>query len=244
MLHLAIDETEAASRDGPALLEVDDLQWADRASLVFLRALASRVTGRPIGVLAAFRPVPRDRDFNDFIAALVQAGGLCVALGPLDDAAVRALVEVILDTAADEQLLHWTRGAGGNPLFVTELVRSAKDAGRLKLVEHRAVLSGDPLPRALSVLLDRRIAGLTPETADVLKVAAVLGDGFAPHSLAAVMGRSTAAVLPALDEAIQAEILVSRGSGLAFRHDLVRERCIGGFLPPCAAPCTSRLQAS
>jgi tetratricopeptide (TPR) repeat protein len=223
VLQLAIDETEAASRDGPVLLVVDDLQWADRASLVFLRALASRVTGRPIGVLAAFRPVPRDRDFNYSIAALVEAGGLRVALGPLDDAAVRALVEVILDTAADEQLLRWTGGAGGNPLFVTELVRSAKETGRLTIVDHRAVLSGDPLPRALSVLLDRRIAGLTPETADVLKVAAVLGDGFAPHILAAVMGRSTAAVLPALDEAIQVEVLFSRGSGLVFRHDLVRE---------------------
>lgn len=223
VLQLAIDETEAASRDGPVLLVVDDLQWADRASLVFLRALASRVAGRPIGVLAAFRPVPRDPDFNGSVAALEEAGGLRVVLGPLDDAAVRALVETILDTAADEHFLHWTRGAGGNPLFVTELVRSAEDAGRVTLVEQRAVLSGDRLPRALSVLLDRRIAALTPETADVLKVAAVLGDGFAPHTLAAVMGRSTAAVLPALDEAIEVEVLFSRGSGLVFRHDLVRE---------------------
>lgn len=223
VLQLAIDETEAASRDGPVLLVVDDLQWADRASLVFLRALASRVRGRPIGVLAAFRPVPRDPDFNDSIAALVEAGGLRVALGPLDEPAVRALVEVILDTAADKRLLDWTRAAGGNPLFVSELVRSAEAAGRLAVVEDRAVLSSDPLPRALSVLLDRRIAALTPETADVVKVAAVLGDGFAPRVLAAVMGRSTAAVFPALDEAIQVEVLFSRGSGLAFRHDLVRE---------------------
>jgi DNA-binding CsgD family transcriptional regulator/tetratricopeptide (TPR) repeat protein len=223
VLQLAIDEAEAASGDGPVLLVVDDLQWADRASLVFLRALATRVTGRPIGVVAAFRPVPRDPEFIDFIAALVEAGGLRVALGPLDDAAVRALVEVILGTAADGQLLDWTRGAGGNPLFVTELVRSAEDARRLTVVEDRAVLSGAPPPRALSILLDRRIAGLTPETADVLKVAAVLGDGFAAHILAAVMGRSTAAALPALDEAIQLEVLFSRGPGLVFRHDLVRE---------------------
>lgn len=51
----------------------------------------------------------------------------------------------------------------------------------------------------------------------------MLGHGFAPHVLAAVLGQATGSVLSALDEAIEAGLLVSRGSRLCFGHDLVRE---------------------
>lgn len=234
MLQVVLDALEASTGDGPVLVILDDLQWADSASLLLLRTLAGRAAGRPLAVLAAFRPVPRDSDFNETLASLVEAGALRVRLEPLDDASVRDLAEAILGVRAGEALLNWVRGAGGNPLYIQELLYSAEEAGRLERRCGEAILSAELLPRALSVLLDRRVAALSPETADKLKVAAVLGDGFTAHGLAAVLGQATGSVLPALDEALEAGLLASRESRLRFSHDLMREtlyrRIPGGLL--------------
>jgi DNA-binding CsgD family transcriptional regulator/tetratricopeptide (TPR) repeat protein len=220
---LALDRLEEAARAGPLLLVLDDLQWADRATWAFIRAAAARVSGCALAVIGAHRPVPRDPLFADAIEALVQQGAMRIALEPLAEDAVRALAASVLHAAPSESLLTLARGAGGNPLYITELLSAAADSGRVAIVDEQARLTADPLPRALSVLLERRVRALTNETADVLNVAAVLGDGFAPHTLASVLGRPTGAILPALDEALSAGILAADQDRMAFRHDLLRD---------------------
>ncbi len=158
MVQVVLDALETSTGNGPVLVILDDLQWADSASLLLLRTLPGRVVGRPLAVLAAFRPVARDRDFNETLASLVEAGAIRVRVGPLDDAAVRGLAEATLGARAGEALVSWIRGAGGNPLYIQELLHPAEEAGLVERRSGEAVLTTELLPRALSVLLDRRVA--------------------------------------------------------------------------------------
>ncbi len=241
-LQLALAAVETMTRAAPLLLVLDDIQWADATTLGFLRALGPRLAGRPLALLAAHRAVPRDPQFNAAIDAVVEVGALQIELGPLPDPAVRDLAQMILNAAPGEELMQWARGAGGNPLYITELLRSAAEAGRLAIVADQAVLTQEPLPRALSVLLERRVTALGPETVDVLNVGAVLGDGFLPHVLAGLMAKTTASLQPAIQEALAAGVLHMREDRLIFRHDLVREAVYRRI--PAPVRCSLHLEAA
>jgi DNA-binding NarL/FixJ family response regulator len=75
----------------------------------------------------------------------------------------------------------------------------------------------------LPLLILHRLSFLTPATVELLRVASILGSSFAVSDLSAVVGRPTAALLAALEEATAAGILEPRGELLGFRHDLIRE---------------------
>jgi DNA-binding CsgD family transcriptional regulator/tetratricopeptide (TPR) repeat protein len=235
MFERAIEATETAADERPLLLVLDDLQWADRTTLSFLRALCTRAIGSPVAVLGAHRPVPGDHTFANALGSVIEAGALRLVLEPLSASAVESLAEALLEAPPGDAVLRWAQSAGGNPLYVCELLRSAAENGRVSVVNRRADLTAEALPRALSVLLERRVASLSPEAGQVLNVASVIGDGFAPHLLAEVMRRSTASVLPMLEEAFEAGILTVNGDRAAFRHDLIREAVYRRIASPLRA---------
>jgi DNA-binding CsgD family transcriptional regulator/tetratricopeptide (TPR) repeat protein len=223
-LHQAvIDDLEERCRRGPVALLLDDLHWADAATLVFLKTLPGRLAGQPVAVVGAFRPVPRDRAFAEATSALVEAGALRLALEPLSEQAVAAIAAAILGVPPGEGLLRWAGGAGGNPLYVIELIRAAVQERRIDVRGGEAMVTSPAVPGGVRVLLERRLTALSVEAAYLLQIASVLGERFRLSELAAILGRPAGALVPALDEAIQAGILVPVGDVLGFRHDLLRE---------------------
>ena len=95
---------------------------------------------------------------------------------------------------------------------------------RLAVVEHEVELIGDgaSLPE-LDVLVARRIASLDPELQELLRVAAVLGDTFAPVHVAVAVGRPVLEATRSLERMMDAGFFEVSGDELTFRHDLVHE---------------------
>ena len=148
---------------------------------------------------------------------------LHLTLAPLPAEAVAELVERMVAAPPGPQLLAEVGGGGGNPLYVTELVRSLLEEGDLDWTRGSVEMARSELPRTLRLTILRRIGFLPQSTLELLHVAAVLGTSFSLSDLSAVLGRPTFQLLPDLEEGVRAGILGEVGSRLRFRHDLFRE---------------------
>ncbi len=159
----------------PLVLAIDDLQWADAASVRWVSYLGRRLEGLRVCVLAAVRPL---EDEGPVLAELLADPGTTVVRPTaLSAAAVAELVRAGLSPEAeDEFCLACHRATGGNPLFVRELVRTlgveevAPTAASAEAVER---LAPDAVSRSVRVRLSR----LPAEAASVARAVAVLGDG-------------------------------------------------------------------
>jgi predicted ATPase/DNA-binding CsgD family transcriptional regulator len=215
---------EDLSARSPVMLAVEDLQWADPSTLLVLHRLGRQVRQLPILLVCTARPVPRSQELERCLQGLRAGGAAELALGPLDAVAVAQLVERLVDATPGPSLRRQVVGAGGNPLFVTELVGALQRDGAIELrPDGTAELTTVDLPPALPLLILHRLSYLARSTLELLRVASVLGSGFAVTDLSLVVGRPTAGLLAALEEAMAAGILEQRGEQLGFRHDLIRE---------------------
>jgi DNA-binding CsgD family transcriptional regulator len=216
-----LDLLERLTHDGPVLLVLDDLQWADSSTLLALLEIGRRMASLPVAIVGAFRPSPRRADLDRVIATL--APRLHLTLTALAPAAVTQLVEGMLAAPPGPRLLAEVGGGGGNPLYVTELVQSLLDEGDLDWTRAEVEMKGTELPRTLRLTMLRRLGFLSEPTLELLHAAAVLGRTFALGDLSTVLRRSTFELLPHVQEAVRAGVLGSTSDRLAFRHDLLRE---------------------
>ena len=119
--------------------------------------------------------------------------------------------------------LQQVAGAGGNPLFVIELVRALDEDGALEVLGGRAEARRASLPPTLRLTILRRVSRLPEDVLNVLRAASILGAAFSVSELALVTGRTAADLLPSLAVAGQAGVLGDSGDRLGFRHGLVRD---------------------
>lgn len=234
-----VGQVERLAVDTPVVLAVDDLQWADPASVLALHQVARRLTDLPVMLVAAFRPVPRPDHLERALAAMLGGGAAHVVLAPLDGEAVAELTRTLTGSAPSAELLRLVAGAGGNPFYVTELLAALEQEATLEPGHSSA--SPSSLPPTLRLTVLRRLGVLSRPALDLLRVAAVLGSEFSPPDLAIVMGRRPSELLPILAEALQAGVLTESDERLAFRHDLVRESVYADL--PVALRKTLHLQA-
>lgn len=218
-----IDDTGS----GPFLLVIDDLHWADQATLDVLRLLLDRLGTRPVLVLAAHRPVDLvpDSVLGPALGALHRTAVevVRVHLSPLDDAGVARLVEITTGVSPPADVAHRVQArAGGNPLFVSELARLAGERG---------LTDASVVPDAIVDVVRDRLARLPDRATAELEVAAVLGERFDLRTAMAASERAPDDCLDALDAAIVTRILVPTSSGFRFAHALVRDAVLTQ-LPP------------
>lgn len=218
----AIDRTVAALRTAaePAglVLMLEDLHWADDASLLLLRHLCGDIAGSRILVVGTFR----DPDGAVGLPApLVEVCGMSTVetlrLGPVSVADVAALL-----TASGSVHPTWPahvhRRTGGNPLFVRELARVLAQHGVLGEPAHDL-----PLPTELRRLVGYRLSRLSPGCQRLLGVCSAIGDEVDVTLLDAVDDGLGVAVLA---EAVTAGVLVEDPESravLRFSHAVVRE---------------------
>jgi DNA-binding SARP family transcriptional activator len=208
--------------EGPLVLALDDFQWADEASVLLWRRL-SRLSHRlSLLLIAVTRPVPHREDVARVRRAAVEAGGL-VILGPLADDEVTALVTGLVGAAPGHGLDQLAGCAGGNPLYVKEVVHALlrENAVEVRDGVAEAGVAGHDMPTSLVTALTRRLAFLSAEALDLLRWAALLGTSFAPGDAAVVAGRSVRELVAAVEEAMAAGVLVEVDAEVAFRHYLV-----------------------
>lgn len=222
----------------PLVLVLDDLQWADEASLVLWRRLG-RVAGQsPLVLVGAARPVPVRKDLEDIRRDLRTRGGQELDLRPLVDKQVEVLVERWAGGAPGGRLAAGLASAAGNPLFVREVLDAWGRAGRLSLdsgvVELDEKAEGIEMA-SLAVVIADRLDFLSPGCRKALRAAALLGSEFSPAELAGVAGLGTMESVRVLQEAITAGVLESSGSRLRFRHGLIKQALYEAIPSPLRA---------
>jgi hypothetical protein len=209
---------------------LDDLQWADEATLDVLPALARALEGEPVLLVGAYRSddIARGHPIRRLRSELRRDGRLRgISLEPLDAAATAALLEQVLEAPAAPGLRDAIGDrTDGVPFFVTELGLALAASGRLRTgAAGLELLEGEelPLPDSIRDAVLLRTAGLSPAARSAVAVAAVAGQSFDPEPVLAIAGLDE---WP--DEAVSSGILVDGASGqMAFRHALVRDAFYG-----------------
>jgi len=205
----------------PAILVVDDLQWADQASVVLWGRLAKSAPQVPLLLIGMMRPVPQRED----LLALRRVVGddARLQLAGLTATAVADLVAELAGGTPGDSLLRLAEGAAGNPLYVTELVAALARGHSLTVNEAGiAELAAGSAPGSLSAAIADRLGFAAGPVREALRAAALLGMDFAVPDLAIVLGRSVADLIPAVAEACAAGVLAETGASLGFRHPLIR----------------------
>jgi len=216
---------EQAAVAAPVLLVLDDVQWADEASLLVLVELARLVGQLPLLVAVACRPVPRRPELAAARRAVVSRGALQVSVGPLPAEQVSEMVSRLLSAEPGPALRSAVAQAGGNPLYVREIVDALVREKRTRVSDGLAEVDATAVAQMLSpaAAIADRLGFLSEQTAGVLRLAALLGAEFAVEDLAVVSGRDAVGLVPVVEEAVTAGVLAGAGSRLAFRHELIRQ---------------------
>jgi DNA-binding SARP family transcriptional activator len=216
-------------------LIVDDLQWADAATLETLSYLAARGNR----VVGAFRADEVGPPLRRAIEALRARDAVTVlTLAPLDEEGIRALLADLMRRSAGPPVFGrwlWQR-SGGNPLFALETLRTLFETGVLREGDHGWETDIDDLtldygeieiPAAVAGVIRRRVERLGEAAQRTLEAGSLLQGPLDARLLARVTGLSPFAVADGLDEATVAGFL----EGGEFRHDLLRQTLAAG-LPP------------
>jgi DNA-binding winged helix-turn-helix (wHTH) protein/tetratricopeptide (TPR) repeat protein len=207
----------------PCLFMLDDLQWADDASLRLLQLFVNDIGRVPCLVVATLRePRPAVNDAQERTLRRLARSAAVIELDGLSPAETAQLVSAVAGAASAARLaseLH--QKSAGNPFFLVELLRLAIASG-----------SGDPaapgatkLPRVVRDVIRGRLEVIDAKAQSVLRAASVFGGEFDLSLLLGVVELSRAALLAAIDAALASKLLTrAPGDGrFAFAHDLVRE---------------------
>ena len=205
----------------PTILVIDDLQWADQASITLWGRLARSARQVPLLLVGMMRPAPQRDDLLALRRVVDDAARL--QLTGLGGVALADLVADLAGGKPDGNLMGLADGAAGNPLYLTELFAALARSSGLTVTEAGAAeLAGGSAPSSLSAAIADRLGFVTGPVREVLRAAALLGTDFAVPDLAIVLGRSVADLIPAVDEACAVGVLAESGHGLGFRHPLIR----------------------
>ena len=199
-----IVETERRVRtaESTPVLVVEDLHWADEASLDLLRGLAVRLASLPLLVIVTFRSdeVEPGTPLATLVGDLGARGDVVrIDLVPLTLAGVRTLTAGS-GSSLDAGALF--RRTGGNAFHTTEILAT----------------TGDDLPTSVRDAVRARVARLSPAARESLDVVALAGHRAEPALVSAVLGEKAESV----DEAVRRGVLVDAADGLRFRHEIAR----------------------
>ena len=207
---------ERLCADQPLLLMLDDVQFADDASLLVWQRLGRLVDQLPLLLATAGRPVPRREEIVRLRRGVLARGAAVLQLEPLPAEDVEALVGEITGALPGPRLRRLVGHAGGNPLYVREVVEAYQRNGT-------TWLSGAPAPAPLDAVIDDRLSYLSPAAYELLRTAALLGVEFSASALSAVSGQAPLAMIEVIEEAIAAGVLVESDQRLVFRHGLIQQ---------------------
>ena len=218
----------AVAAGRPFVVLLDDMHWADAASVQLFTLLARHLVMAPVALVAAYRDddAPAATAFVRALDQLATVPGVEeITLGGLDRDAVAACVQAIAGrTVAPEVATVLHARTGGNPFFLGELVRMLFAERTLDDV----AVAAERLPGRLQEVVRRRLARLPEQTRAVLAVAAVAGREFPLDLLEAAVQLEQPLLLDVVEAAIVAGLLLEDPADggllrLRFSHDLVRQ---------------------
>ncbi len=229
------------TRHAPVLFVVDDLSWADDASISMLRHAVAHIATERILILATYRPADATRHARQFVHdhrdTMVR-----IDLGGLGDEQALDFAERLLagrlDAAGRDLVASVSRSVGGNPLYLGEMIPHLSERAELERTGPDGWTAGarhDPLavPTAVGDVISDRIDRLAVTTRQLLDVASVIGPSFAPELLIELIDASPRTIVTALDEAVDAALVhpVDGDDHYEFTHAVYHDLLYAG-LPP------------
>jgi DNA-binding CsgD family transcriptional regulator len=232
------------ARSKPLVLAVDDVHFADPATLELLPYLARRLRGDPALMILTHRADELERlhPLRSVLAELQRSPQTSVVrLRPLDAAETSKMVQATLGLShppTSEFRRALDEVCEGNPFFVEEVLKTLAERG--DLVYRDGAWQRDKevrdiaIPDSVSGAVEQRVHALAGDAQRALRVAAVIGRHFDFDVLQRVSELSERTVLDALAAARDAQLIVGvgdpRGDQFAFRHALTREAVLAGLL--------------
>jgi tetratricopeptide (TPR) repeat protein len=151
----------------PVVMLLEDVHWADEASLELLDELRHTLADVPVAIITFGRPSP------DGYFAGTQAGDInparVIELGPLADEAAAEIARAIAPAAGDFEIDDLVAKSGGNPFFIEELARDLRERGT------RPITQVTPLPATVEAVVQARLDRLPTRARDIACAAAVIG---------------------------------------------------------------------
>ena len=211
---------------GPVVLVIEDLHWADDATLILWRRLSRSIAQLPLLLVGSCRPVPQPAELDRLRRELREHGGAVIDLEGLRASDVARLATERLGFAPGQRLARHLASAAGNPLYTRELLDALVRSDEVRTLSGTAELVADE-PREAVVSLAQAIADrldfLSTEARNTLRLAALLGPVFSVDDVTLVTGLTPGALRGMLEEAIAAGVLQPDGPRLRFRHGLLRQ---------------------
>ena len=239
---------EAMAVERPLLLLLDDLHWADSASISLLFHLTRRLVKSRVLIVGAYRneEVVRPLDgkphpLQGAVAELTRIHG-DVTLD-LDNLRARAFIDALIDArpnALDDRFRDaLARQTAGNPLFAVELLQSLESSGVLVETAEGQLAQATPIewgsvPSRVAGVIESRVTRLTQAQKDILSTASVQGEEFVADVVAAALRADRRDIVRELSGPLQKELRLVSACGLQeaggrrlaryrFRHNLVQD---------------------
>lgn len=225
-----------AAQRAPLLLILDDLHWADDATILLLQYLMRHPRSARVMVLATYRDTEIDADhpLMKTIAAL-HPGDVVerVAVGALSSSEVSDLVGVLATDAVSKRLEQAVfEETEGNPFFVVEVMRAVTEIGADSAHEPAWTAGRGAVPEGVGDIIRQRVARLSKTTHRVLDAAAVLGWTFDLDVLRRVTRLGEDELVERLEAAVRARLVEDHGDVAgcyAFAHVLIRHTLYDGL---------------
>jgi ATP/maltotriose-dependent transcriptional regulator MalT len=206
----------------PLVLVLDDLHWADSASIELLGALLRRPPAAPVLSALAMRPRQVPERLSAALERAWRADLLTrIELGALSAEEARELLGDTVDRV-DAGVLY--EESGGNPFYLEQLARSIDHTREAPAMYAETSLAAIGVPSTVAAALAEELALLSDAERLVLEGGAVAGDPFEPELAAAAAGMPEASVMDAIDELLHVGLLriTDVPRRFRFRHPLVR----------------------
>jgi hypothetical protein len=209
----------------PLVLALDDLHWADKPSLLLLQHLARELSRTRVLVVGTYRDteLARTHPLSEALVALNRGAGFTrIVLRGLSKPEVAAYIRATAGVEPSAALLDRIfEETEGNPFFLSEVVNLLTQEGTLT----KDSLSDIRVPDGVREALGRRLDRISPETNELLQVAAIIGREFTYDTLTLLGERDEDALLRQIEEAVQARVIeeMARPGRYRFTHALMQE---------------------
>jgi DNA-binding CsgD family transcriptional regulator len=210
----------------PFVIVLDDMHWADHASLLLLQHLGRTLSNEPLLLMVSYRDTEHTHAavfaelLREPVTREVHLGGLSA------EGVARQLETIVGSDVADDDARRIHQLTGGNPYFVQEMGRVLRD--------RKAGLSSPAVPASVLDAIAGRLARLTPASVTLLRAGSIIGRDFSTAVVAAMLALPVPECLAPLDEACAAG-LVEPGDSPGehrFAHALIRDAIAAGLSTP------------
>lgn len=220
----------------PTVIAVEDIQWADVSSLLFLNDLAD-LKDPALTIVCTARPHEVQETAVRQLIGRLEEKGQQIELGGLSRQELAQLIATLegipLLAEKELQLLH--SFTAGNPMLARELLIHLKEHGLLNNHMMKEAIRRSATPRRLAGVIELRLASISGEARVAIEAAAIVGNDFEPSVVARVAQMSEHHVADLLEHAVEVGLLermsVIGRSQYQFRHPMFRSGVYDGISP-------------